>query len=768
MAKALTDDELRTLIDTELRQCYGYGSGKLEQERRRAEYFFLAEAKEELAPPAIEGRSRVVDTTVRDTVLGLEGPLLRTFYGSDNVFEFEETVPGDEPKAKLISEYVNHVFRKKNPGYTIAATWIREALSQKVGVIKVWWDDSDIESREDFFGQTIEQVTLLMDDPELSLIEQKAYPDEDAAKQQQSMLQQMEQQLAQMAQAAETNPQAAQQLQGAQAQYAQAKALPVPMLYDVSFKRTKKGGRLCIENVPPEEFLISKRAKSIKTSPFTAHRFKRTVAQLKTSGYTIPDPLPSDDAGAQFSQERVERMNSLDYDTYALDLNSSSSDPSQREVWVVESYLQVDRDGDGIPEWRKVVKCGTAILDDVEFDEPPFVALGSILMPYLLYGLCPADLAIEPQKIKTSLKRSLLDNQYNQVNGRTFALEGQVNLDDLLNNRPGGVVRVKRPDAVGPLQQGMGDLAGAMNLAEYFDRETEEATGYTRHSQGGSSEILGTNTADQANIVTNRADMRTESIARYMAETGFRELGLMILKLVCKYQRKAEMVKIGGQWVNIDPREWTNQFSLEVNVGLGTGNKGQLIQHLMALGQKQVEALQLGCATPQNIYAANKRLSSALGFKNGDEFFTDPAKMPPKPPQQDPAIVKAQLDDQAHQREMALKAQQTQMDAENARYKAQVDAEAQMRIDANRQQAEDAKHQREMEYQAQLKALEQQYQDQQAARDDARERYRIDQDNATKIVVAQIAAKAKESAALAAAETDAAQDVTGDGNGQDA
>ena len=269
MAKTpLTEDQLKVLIDTELRQSYGYGSGKLEQQRRRAEYFFLAEPKEELAPPAIEGRSKVVDTTVRNTVLGIEGPLLKTFYGSDNIFEFEETKPEDAPKAKLISEYVNHIFRRANPGYVITATWIREALMQKRGIVKVWWDPSDVETREDYAGQTIEQVTMLLDDAELSIIDQKAYEDPDAAKQQQSVLAQMEQQLAAMAQQAQADPQAARQLQVAQAQYEQVKAQPTPLLYDISVKRTKTGGRVCIENVPPDIMLIEK-ITSAQGSPLT-------------------------------------------------------------------------------------------------------------------------------------------------------------------------------------------------------------------------------------------------------------------------------------------------------------------------------------------------------------------------------------------------------------------------------------------------------------------------------------------------------------------
>jgi hypothetical protein len=747
----MTDEQLKVLIDTELRQSYGYGSGKLEQDRRRAEYFFLAEAKEDLAPPSIEGRSRVVDTTVRNTVLGMEGPLLKTFYGSDNIFEFEETKPEDAPKASLISEYVNHIYRRVNPGYVITATWIREALGQKVGIVKVWWDNSDIESREDYFGQTIEQVTLLMDDPEIEIVQQKSYEDEDAATQKQQMLEQMGQQLQQMAQAAQANPQVAQQLQQAQAQYQQAQAQPVPQLYDIVATRKKEGGRVRIENVPPEEFLISKRAKSIAESPFTAHRFKRTLSQLKSEGYTLPDPLPSDDSGAALSSERIERLSYVDYDAYTQDQNDASIDPAQRSVWVVEAYVQADYDGDGVVEWRKVTKCGTAILDNEECDGPPFVALGSILLPHVFYGLCPADLAIEPQKVKTALKRATLDNVYLAVNGRNFAVEGQVNLDDLLNNRPGGVVRVKNNQAVGRLDQGMGDMAGALQMLESVELDAEESTGYTRQTQGGNGLQL-SQTATQSNIITNRADSRVEAISRYMAETGFTELGLMILKLVCRYQKKAEMVKIGGEWVNIDPREWHNGFTLNINVGLGTGNKDQLVAHLMALKQAQGMALQVGTATPENVYNADVKLAQALGFKNGDAFFTDPSKVPPKQPPQDPAIVKAQADQQAHMAELQFKAQQGEADRQHTAQIEQIKAQMQMAVDRNRQDAEAQQHALKVQYDAELARMQEENRHAQEAARLELERWKAQLSSDTAIFIAQLNNQAKTDAAQLAAD----------------
>lgn len=769
---AMTEAELATLIDNELRQSYGYGDGKLEQERRRALYYFMAEAKEDLAPPSIEGRSKVVDTTVRNTVLGMEGPLLKTFYGSDNVFEFEESTPEDAPKAKLISEYVNHIFRKKNPGYLITATWIREALLQKKGIIKVWWDESDIETTEDYNGQTIEQITILLGDGDIEIVNQRGYPDEDAEKEKTKVLEQAQQQLHQMyTQALESHdPAALQQYQQASAQFEQMQAQEVPMLYDVTIKRKTTGGRICIENVPPEEFIMSKRGKNLADTPFCSHRFKRTVAQLEARGYTVPDTAGSDDSSADQSQERIERLSYLDNDDTGMNTPFGEADPSQREIAITESYLQVDFDGTGVPEWRQVVKSGTHVFANEPCDGPPFVDLGSIPLPHLFYGTCPADLALEPQRINTSLIRSALDNQYLAANGRYYAVKGRVNLDDLLNSRPGGVVRVDDPTAVGRLDQGSGDVAGTMALVEWSQKYAEESTGHSRQGSFTGNELQ--QTATQANIVSNMADRRLEAISRYMAETGFQQLGEMILKLVCKYQRKAEMVKIGGEWHNIDPREWTNKFSLTINVGLGTGNKDQLVSHLNLLGMKTVEGLQLGFATPKNLYNVSARLSNALGFKDGDEFFTDPEKMPPKPPVQDPAVVKAQLDAQNRQAELQFEREKAQMLAQVELQVAQTKAQAQMEVDRNRQQLEAEQQSMKIQLQAEQAERDAQrsFQEMQMKLELEREKlalkkYEIDIRADAAIVTAQVAVEQK-SASQAAAEEQSSQDMANNGSSE--
>lgn len=741
MTKGLTDDQLKAMTDAEMRASVGYWGGKLEEMRRKNEYYFLGLAKGDLAPPEIEGRSNVVDTTVRNTVLGMQAPLIKTFCGSENVVEFSAMQEDDEEKAQQATDYINYLLRKQNPGYQIISTWITDALVQKVGILKVWWDNSVVETREEYRGQTDVQLALLLDDEEIEPVDQKSYPDEEAVEQRKPIVAQMEQRLQQLQQEVMQSEQGAQRLQQATQMYQEFMAQPPAMLYDVTVRRTKTGGRIRIENVPPEEFLISKKAKSIAESPFVGHRVMRTISDLTAMGYKNVDQINSDDSSSTFNAESIERKGFDDASPY-LNQESTSLDPSQRIVWITECYMKADVDGDGIAEWRKIVRAGNQILENEECDGPPFVSICPTPLPHRFFGLCPADLAMEPQRIQTSLLRAQLDNVYLQVNGRYFAVEGQVNLDDLLTSRPGGVVRVKNPGAVGRLDQATADSGHAMELLQWFEAYTEEATGWTRQSQGGNGLQLN-QTATQSNIVTNRADSRVEIISRQFAETGFTDLFKMILKLVCQHQDKAASVKLGNKWQNIDPREWTNQFDLTINVGLGTGNKDQQVQHLMALEQVQGRGLQLGITTPKNMYQSAKKLAEALGFKDGDQFFTDPdappdPNAPQKPQQPNPDMMKLQQADQQHQRELQQKAQQQDADRQHAAQLDQMKGQMQMQVDRNRQEAEAQQKQLEIQQQGQLEQLKEQYKQEQHARNDDLERWKAQLQSDTQIYIAQM------------------------------
>ena len=728
----MTENALKSITDEEIRNSVGgQQGGKLSADRRKAEYYYLGLPKGDLAPPEVDGRSTFVDTTVRNQIEWMMPSLMKTFCSGESVVQFTASKEGDEEKAELATDYINYLFYKKNQGYTVLQTAMRDALLQKAGIIKIWWDNRKEESREEYRAMADVDLALLMEDDEVTPIEQSSYPDEDDAKQRQEAIEQLSQQLEQAMQIAQTgDPEATQGVETLSQQIQEIQSQPPKMLYDVSFKRSKTAGKLCIEAVPPDEFIISRKSKTMSDGFMKGHHVLRTLSDLKAFGYKNVDEITSDDSeGIRPSEPNEDGI----YE------DTDSGDPSLRMVWLTEMYMQIDYNGDGIAEWRKIVRAGDQILENEECDGAPFAALIPIIIPHRFLGLSIADLGMESQHLQTQLIRSILDNQFLQVNGRYWAVNGQVELDDLLNSRPGGVVRMNAPGMVGRLDQAQGDTSGSMQMVEWAQDFAENSTGWTRRSQGTGASGLQQQTATGMNLITNRDDMRLDLIARNFAEGGITDLFRMMMKLVCQYQDKEEMIAVSGNWAQIDPREWKNQFGLTVNVGLGTNNKEQQAQHLMGLLQIQQQSLEINVATPENVYNAAKLYAEALGQKTGDKFFTNPKDAPPAPPQPSEAEIKAQTEAAKVQAMMQLEMQKHELtiQQEDRKLNAQAQARQQeLELEARKQAQQAQLDMQERQHKAELDAR---LEEQQIAYKEWEAKLKSD----TQIILAQITTAAK-------------------------
>lgn len=617
----MDDDKLKAITDQEIKQALGYGTGELTKQRLKALQYYEARPVGDLAPSEIQGRSSVVSTDVLDTVEWMLPALLEMFVSGDKVVEFKAKSEQFEQWEKHAEEFIGkHVFYVQNDGFLILQTWFKDALLSKNGIIKVWWDTISEELREDYTGLSDIELAMLLEDEHIEAIEHSEIIDPSGQ-----------------------------------------------VLHDIAVKRIVKKGYCKIDNVPPEELLISRRAKTLKTAPFVAHRFERTISELKSAGYENVDNLSSDDQDGAYGQERVERKMQNDETPYlGTRANSDNGDPSNRVVWVTECYIKIDYDQDGIQEWRKITRCGNQILENIECDGQPFISICPVVLPHQFFGLSAADLAMESQRTKTGLMRALIDNIYLSVNGRNWALEGKVNLDDLITSRPGGIVRVKQPDAVGPIIGPNGDTAGALQMLQVVDQAKESRTGYTRFSQGGDLSNAINSTATGMQIVTNREDARLVLIGRNFAQ-GVKDLFIKILELTSKYQDKAERIKATGGWVDIDPREWKNQFHLSINVGLGHGSKQEMLQKIQMLGQAMQQAAQAGIVQPKNVYNASIKAAEVLGFENADKFFTNPDQQPPQQ-KEDPQILtaKAMVEIERQKTEAKIAMDQRELDAKIA------------------------------------------------------------------------------------------------------
>ena len=615
--KPLTDSELSSILHSEISSSLGYiGSDVTSQRQKSLEYYFGEPFGNEQ-----EGRSQVVSTDVSDVIESILPTLLRTFAASDDVVRCDPVTAEDEEVARQASDYLNYVFNKDNDGFVALYTLFKDALIQKNGIAKIYWDTSEKREQETYEKLSEDEYIMLIDEDGVEVKEHSEYADQDAITAKQKMMEQTD------------DPMLMQQIEDA----------PTPMLHDCVITRIETYGKVKIETIPPEEFLIERRAKSLQDANFLAHRTTVTRTELVEAGFDadIVSKLPSDVAD-KYNEEKIARHRNLDYD-----FDSNSGEASTDEITIFECYSRIDVEGDGIAKLRKITIAGTGgyeILDNELCDSIPFVSLTPIMVPHRFFGRSVSEMTEDLQLIKSTVMRQLLDNMYLTNNNRVAVMDGQVNLDDLLTNRPGGVVRTKgSPGQVMMPMQTQTINQQAFPLLEYLDTVREQRTGITRYSQGMDADSLN-KTATGVNVILTQAQMRVELIARIFAETGVKDMFTKIFELVVKHQDKERIIKIRNTFVPFRPMEWRNRCNISINVGLGTGSRDQQLAILNNILQTQLKALELQ-GTPagpmvnlRNIYNTLSKIVENAGLKNAGLFFTDPdvgmqQMPPPQPPQ---------------------------------------------------------------------------------------------------------------------------------------
>ena len=634
-------NKLKSIIESEIDDSIGYVETDTVAERQEALEYYLREPYGN----EVEGKSQIVTGEVAEVVDGALPQLIRVFTSTDGVVEFQPVNDGDEPFAQQATEYCNWVFYRNNDGFLILHNWFKDALLQKTGVVKAYWDEKIDVNKETYENLSDDDLMMLMQDEDLEVVAQET-----------------EEEINEV-----TDPMTGQVFQN------------ITREHKVKVKRTKKDGRVVVENVPPEEFLISKRARTIQDSPFVAHRRMMTRSELIAMGFKkdIVETLQSGDT-LEFSPDRIAR-----YSRGEQPNSMGSQDQSMEVVEVYECYIKVDYNNDGIAELRRVVYASNEVLEDMECDYIPFHSLCPIPIPHKFYGQSLADRALDLQLIKSTVLRQMLDNLYLTNNYRVGAVEGQVNLDDLLTSTAGGVVRMKNPNAIVPLTV-QPTTSGSFPMLEYLDGVQARRTGVSDSQNGIDPNILQNVTAAAVSAMSQSSAGKLELIARIFAETGVKSLFKGILHLLCKYQDKERLVRINGKFVPFNPREWNDQYNVSINVGLGTGTRQEQLTTMQMILQKQEQIIQqYGLSNPLvNLMQYRNTLAKFInmaGFKDAAQFMNEitpeqnEALSQPQPEKLDPNTEAAKVLAEVEREKAVIRAQTEAAKLELEREQMQLD-----------------------------------------------------------------------------------------------
>jgi len=683
-------EKLKSIIDSEISNSIGFLETETTQSRSDALNAYLRQPYGN----EVEGKSQIITGEVAEAVDGALPSLVRIFSSSDEVVRFDPRGPQDEAAAKQATEYCNWVFMRDNDGVIIMHDWFKDALLQKVGIVKAYWEDKEDVTKETYRDLSDDELAMLLSDETMEVVEKEVVENEMVDPAGNPVLDQFGQ----------------------------------PVTYSsnsVTVKKKKKSGHVVVENVPPEEFLISKRAKNIESAPFVAHRRLMTRSDLIAMGFDkdVVNGLNSSES-LTYTEEYLARMD--DGENVS---ESPSMDKSMQTVEVFECYIRADLDDDGIAELRQVFFASNEVLipdggDElgVETDYTPFHSLCPIPTPHKFFGESMADRTMDIQLIKTTITRQILDNLYLTNNARLTALDGQVNIDDLLTSTAGGVIRIKSQGAVQQLAV-QPVAAQAFPMLQYLDSVQQKRTGITEASQGLDASVLQNVTAAAVASMQQSAAGKVEMIARIFAETGVKSLFKGILHLLCKYQDKPRIVRMRGQYVAFDPREWSNQYDTDINVGLGAGNRQEQMAMLSMIVAKQEQILgQMGPANPMVSMGQYRntlgRMVEAAGFKDSAEFYKaispeqdqalsnpPPQQQPPMPPEVQAYMAKTQADIEAQKMKAQADIQLAQQKAAAELQLMREKAAAQLQFEREKSQAEMALKQEEFMAEAQMKAM---------------------------------------------------------------
>lgn len=590
MAK-MDEEEIKALVAEEIRSAKLQDTSDKQDKRVRAMEYYRGVMND---TPSAPNRSKAVSTDISEVMGWLLPGVVRVFTASDNMGVYEPTRPGDEDGARQATDAANYVFWKQNNGYRILWDATHDSLLLGDGIVKHWWDDSEQQIVTTHSGMSEEQIALLLDEEG-----------------------------AEIAAISETGMEIVPGPDGMDMQ------IPI---YDVKIKRVTSSGRVVIECIEPENFLINQAAKSIPEARMVGQRcLDKTRSDLIEMGFKkdLVDNLPS--YSLHSIQDEGEARDGVFWQS------QDNSDKSQDLIELFEIYLKADVNGDGISETVRAYYAGNAgsgeLLDwEVWEDDYPFSQIPCEPVPHRFESRSLFDETSEIQRVKTVVLRQFLDNLYAANNPQKEVEEGSVkNPDELVNPSFGGVIWKSQGSV--PINYTEVPLvaANALEAISYLDTVLEKRTGVSRSTMALDPEALQNQTATASQNMRDAAHSQQELIARNNAE-GWRSVFRSILKLLTKHQDREFHVRLRDKFVPVDPRSWNAEMDVTINVGLGTGSRDRdmamlntilqhqniMTQNLAGAGFKE-EALDM---LPKVINTVTKLCESA-GLKAPEMYFPD-------------------------------------------------------------------------------------------------------------------------------------------------
>ena len=663
--KSLSEDEIQNTVTSAVREAVDFVETEVSPDRIKAQKYFDGKSVVDFE----EGRSRVVATKVRDTIRAIKPALMRVFLQSDKPVEFIPNTPQAVMGADQATKYAKYIFERNN-GFRILSDVFHDALIKKVGVAKVYYDEVQHVEIDEYTDLTPEQLAFIENDPESEVLSQEETIIAEAVIDEMGM---------------EIQPRMAS--------------------YNLRVARTSTKGQIKIQSVAPEDFFVDRMAVSIDDCYVCGHTSEARVGDLVAMGFDFETVYNLGGAadGTVDDEEELARRGWDDTDD-----DENAADPSMRKVQFTEAYMKMDIESTGVPRLYKFICAGNdyEILDYELCDYIPFAIFEVDPEPHTFFGRSLAEIVTEDQDAATSLLRGLLDGLAMANNPRVMAVQNLVNMDDLLNNEIGGVVRVKDINALREFSIGNAASA-ALPALQFYDEAVRAKTGVTGAAMGMDADALQSQTAAGVNAAVQAASAVSELIARNLAEGGMRQMFNLIAKIARANPNPNEMMRLDGQFVPVDPRSWTNDLDLVTNVGLGNNRREDRIAALQMTMQTQMQIWQAygptnGIVSMTGIRNTLADILGMAGIHNADRYYN-----PMNPQIEQQLMAMAAQAAQGQQQQQPSDPNAAFLQAEQMKMSARVQADmAKTQLDAEKMRMDDDLERDRMAQDLAIKAAE--------------------------------------------------------------
>jgi hypothetical protein len=571
----LTDEDILTKVSAKAATSVTWFDNRLSKERERVTRYLNGD----LPKQTNEGSSSYVSSDVYDSVEMQRAQLLEVFAGGDQIAKFDPDQDMNAASCLAATQYASYVIFRLNEGYNIFSSSIYDGLTARAGIIKVYWEECYVYSDETFSSIPHEDAVALASHDEVDSFDAT----EDGIGH---------------------------------------------GTYSGKLTRKQDKSKVSIDPVAPEEFLIEPLATSICSATYVGHRTPKTKAELIDMGYDRKKvmAIPAGEARElQFSPEVLAR-------TQPTQSNDVSDDPIQDQLEYVvyyESYVKMDL-GDGVKLW-KICHAGNTLLAKEEVDKAPFIAYIPLPIPHVFYGNNFAARVIHTQNARTVLFRGVLDHTAQTTNNRYMVVNGGLlNPRELLDNRLGGVVNVRRPDSVTTLQQQSLNPYIFQTLGMLSDNN-DKSTGISALSQGLNKDAISTqNSKGLVDNMMKASGQRGKIMARNFANNFLVPLMLEVVRLAIIHQDK-RVIEVAGTPINIDAQHWTDRTACTISQHLGYGEKDEAAADLMSGYGEMAKDPGLGnMFGPKQRYSMLHDVAKLKGFTNFQSYL-DPNAPPPQP-----------------------------------------------------------------------------------------------------------------------------------------